>query len=317
MATTEQHLIRTLDRLGYKVTKRRLTDWRERGIMPPLCSAGQGRGKGRCYFWSEPDVLKHAITVCELLAYYRRVDDIYLPLWLLGFGVPLEVVRRKIMEWYGGLMQSLAGLTEEEAEDVCDKMAMSDLQWSDLPDLGGNQHHIIIAGSTLVATMMRSLSPCHMPTVSDLEELTSSLDQSARALELYEQRSSLQTIFSQDPEMLRAWVKFIEENCQPQQVQQMLLEVDDAILMRCQSDLRMLLNLFSAIARLNGLGVALHDLRIKLVPLTVCLLFGDLLARHSGFGGAIDEFVRSASDLMQRGLEDLTIATEGRSPMTE
>lgn len=79
-------------------TKRQLTDWIQKGLLPPLSERGKGRGRGKAYYWPQPDIVRQAATVYELLQWYGRVRALYLPLWLLGYEIPIEPVRRLLLE---------------------------------------------------------------------------------------------------------------------------------------------------------------------------------------------------------------------------
>ena len=50
-------LQRQMQEVGCPVTARRLTDWRSKRLLPPLASRGRGKGRGKIYFWKDPDIL--------------------------------------------------------------------------------------------------------------------------------------------------------------------------------------------------------------------------------------------------------------------
>lgn len=107
MAYTPDELICELNDLGYPVTKRRLTDWAQKGLLPSPRPRGRGQGRGKVYRWIEPDVLHRAIDVFELLDWHRRAQDLFLPLWVLGYDVPVTEVRAGLEKHVDGLARGL------------------------------------------------------------------------------------------------------------------------------------------------------------------------------------------------------------------
>lgn len=75
-----------LNQLGINRDLRVLTDWRQKGLLPPLRRVGLGRGLGTQQVWDE-DVLDQAIAVHCLLTSYARSDEALLGLWLSGYPV--------------------------------------------------------------------------------------------------------------------------------------------------------------------------------------------------------------------------------------
>jgi len=107
MSYTPDELVTELNELGYPVTKRRLTDWSQKGLLPSLRSRGRGQGKGKAYYWEESDILHRAIDVFDLLAWHRRAQDLQLPLWVLGYDVSPAAVLAGLQELVGGLARGL------------------------------------------------------------------------------------------------------------------------------------------------------------------------------------------------------------------
>src|SRR6516162_4510720 len=65
-----------LRELGIARDLRTLTNWREKGLLPPLQRASLGRGRGVKRYWSD-DVLDRAIAVDWLLIRCGRADEAY------------------------------------------------------------------------------------------------------------------------------------------------------------------------------------------------------------------------------------------------
>ena len=91
---TPPELISALEKLGYYVSPRRVTDWLGKGLLPPLRQRGRGRGQGAKFYWSEPDIVAHAATVCDLLSLKSRTQPALLATWLVGYPVKPDLVRR-------------------------------------------------------------------------------------------------------------------------------------------------------------------------------------------------------------------------------
>lgn len=93
---TEEDLIEALWEKKIRMSKRVLTDWRRRHYLPRLRSKGLGRGQGKIYFWAEQDILGRAALVDELLNEGFTGTKINMVLWLLGYDVPLYLIRERL-----------------------------------------------------------------------------------------------------------------------------------------------------------------------------------------------------------------------------
>ncbi len=100
---TQDALVAELHKKGYvNVTVRRIATWRRHDLLPPFNGIGSGRGqrKGReCNSWSDGHlVINQAMWICQLLQTYKGFGDLHLPLWLLGYPVPLKRIRQSLSE---------------------------------------------------------------------------------------------------------------------------------------------------------------------------------------------------------------------------
>jgi hypothetical protein len=91
--TTQDEIIGRLNDLGIQRTKRVLTDWASKGLLPPMRRLGQGRKRGVKWYWDE-DVLEQTIATHFLLTNYSRVDAAVLGLWTSGYNIRATVARR-------------------------------------------------------------------------------------------------------------------------------------------------------------------------------------------------------------------------------
>lgn len=111
---TQDELLTEMHRLGYDdVTERQLADWRRKDLLPPFDVTGGGRGRRRGRersSWTNGEsVVNQALWVRELLQIYRSTESVRLPLWVLGYPVPLKRVR-----------EALGGPLNEIANDLAD-----------------------------------------------------------------------------------------------------------------------------------------------------------------------------------------------------
>src|SRR5664279_5777920 len=91
---TRAELIKALRAREYPETNaRNLTNWRAKGLLPPLTKRGRGHGQGTHVFWTQPDILDRAIAVCEFMRQHRRTETALLQLWFAGFDVDAELIR--------------------------------------------------------------------------------------------------------------------------------------------------------------------------------------------------------------------------------
>jgi hypothetical protein len=107
MRITSREVVEELARRGYVVSERRLVDWRQRNLLPGLDQRGLGRARGKTYTWPSSAVCDQVIAVLELLRRVRKASRVYLPLWLLGFEVPVARVRENLAS---PLARILAGI---------------------------------------------------------------------------------------------------------------------------------------------------------------------------------------------------------------
>jgi hypothetical protein len=92
--TSERELIVALAKEGRVVTLANLSGWRKEGLLPALASQGLGTGKGRAYYWNEPEIVAHACATFDLLRKFGRPESVLWMLWLRGYSVPMAQFRR-------------------------------------------------------------------------------------------------------------------------------------------------------------------------------------------------------------------------------
>lgn len=92
---TQEQVIHELEQQGVEVNSRRLTDWREHGLLPPLDERRDAHGRVT-YVWTQANIVAQVATVQELFAFYGRADRFIHVLWLLGYEVRPELVMESI-----------------------------------------------------------------------------------------------------------------------------------------------------------------------------------------------------------------------------
>ena len=96
---TQAELVQTLHEHGCDdVNVRRIADWRRGNMLPPFDVLGSGCGRGtggrKPNGWIDHNsVLNQALWVYRLLKTHSSFVDLYVPLWLLGFPIPLNRIR--------------------------------------------------------------------------------------------------------------------------------------------------------------------------------------------------------------------------------
>jgi hypothetical protein len=79
---------------GRPLASQTLSEWRLRGLLPPLVSRSKGLNKGKSCFWTDEIIFERAALVHDLLSAGVERHEIYGVLWLCGLSVPLSKVRR-------------------------------------------------------------------------------------------------------------------------------------------------------------------------------------------------------------------------------
>lgn len=125
MALTPKQLIDELAKTGRHVSKRLLTDWRQRRLLPELTHKGRGPGKGASYFWEQANILDQAVFIADLPSW--NTPQIIFALWCSEFDVPPEAIREAWLDAIERLSRSWAkqdmdAPTEGEAQFYFERM---------------------------------------------------------------------------------------------------------------------------------------------------------------------------------------------------
>lgn len=139
---TQKALVSRLHRLGYRdVTERRIIDWKKKGLLPQFDRRGAGLGKGRGKAegaWANGrEIVERAVWVHRLLAIYRYSDSLHLPLWMLGYSVPAELIRPVLREPLDGI----AEMFQTEAVSKLERVESYDRKDGIIEDYIGDLSH--------------------------------------------------------------------------------------------------------------------------------------------------------------------------------
>jgi len=119
VSLTQAELLAKLHRHGFDdVTERQIADWRRKELLPPFDVIGGGRGRSRGReqsSWSNGrSVFNQTVWVRELLQIYGSVERVRLPLWVLGYPVPLERVREVLSGPLNEMAEGIAAAVENQ-----------------------------------------------------------------------------------------------------------------------------------------------------------------------------------------------------------
>lgn len=100
---TQNNLVNLLQQKGFDtVNVRLISEWRRRELIPAFDVTGSGRGKSKGREesgWSNPHlIINQTLWILRLRELYRTLDELYFPLWTLGYTVPINRVREALCE---------------------------------------------------------------------------------------------------------------------------------------------------------------------------------------------------------------------------
>ena len=123
MERTQHQVLRILQRSGRnQLTMRQLAVLRHKGLLPPLTRKTMVRSNTPIYVWTQPDIVKQAAVLHDLLIELHHHQFLSLPLWYLGYTVPLEQARQMLLT---PIEQFLEPMTSNctDSEDVLDAIS--------------------------------------------------------------------------------------------------------------------------------------------------------------------------------------------------
>jgi hypothetical protein len=152
---TQDELVTELHQLGYsEASATSLAAWRKLDLLPQFSSRGQGQGRGagreKSHWCNPPEVINQAVAIMDLRKNYPRLEELYLPLWQLGFPIPSARIRPALTQ---PLVTAAKDLYVQEdgrsaTEDVIDQ-AVADIS----PLLGRKNPLFNVPDDSLAAVM--------------------------------------------------------------------------------------------------------------------------------------------------------------------
>src|SRR5579859_2119386 len=129
MGRTQKDVKDELARLGIAVTRRRLTDWHSKGLLPDMTPVRDARGR-LSYVWNQANIVEQAVEVWGLFDYFGRTERFAHILWLLGYearpDIVMEGIRAPVVGhwqfWSGGAPTDELLFDDEQKERLLDKL---------------------------------------------------------------------------------------------------------------------------------------------------------------------------------------------------
>jgi hypothetical protein len=286
MTYTPDTLSAAMDQLGCPVTKRRLIDWVQKGLLPHPRPRGRGQGRGKVYQWTEPDILHRAIDVYELLAWHRRAADLFLPLWVLGYDVPSVEVQAALRRFVDGLDAGLDAAVPrfgDRSDLVSDLLADAQEQ---LPQQ---------AGALPLPVLEAFLQAVVAPDVKEWEWLLDELESALVA--------GGEPVGWPDPQGAAALVSFVRAQLSVSRLREVVATASDAELVQIHYDLQRVVRVARAVADV-GLAVDPWVVIRVLAHLGTWGAVVDLALRRAGHGPMVEHGVDQFGDACRRLLTD-------------
>ncbi len=110
---TVSDLMTAMEKSGRRLTARTARNWWSEGVLPPPKRKGRGQGNGTISFWRDRRILLQAQIAYDLLGKRVSLQNTASDLWLVGFSVPFEVVRKAFVEQAANHYQRAGGRSRD------------------------------------------------------------------------------------------------------------------------------------------------------------------------------------------------------------
>jgi hypothetical protein len=314
---TQDELVRDLHLLGYqKVSVGRVAEWRKLELLPPFTSAGEGQGRGagrKRGYWSNPaEVLKQAQSIIELLKSYRRLEDLYLPLWQLGYSIPLDRVRAALREPLVGVAGELdiqidgRSAIEDAIDDAVAEIMHGKLPLVKAPD---DADAALSAAVNVVTNAEYKFDEEYEYGVSRLKEWEQSIAEHCKRL--LGDSITVNPEFVGDDNNIFPNAAFINQHLSVPYLAAAVQTCTDEDLLRVQVDLEVGREILKLLKQLYELVIPYLPSTWRTLPneMTVFFTFGrlfiwaDLALREQGFGSLVDEIMPAILEAMRKDYE--------------
>ena len=316
---TQEDLVEKLRQLGYDdASVTCLAHWRKMDLLPQFSSGGhgQGRGAGReKKHWSNPtEVIERAVAIMDLRNSYRCLEELYLPLWEMGFAIPLERVRPSLLQ---PLLTAAQDFDVQEngrsaVEDVIDQ-SVADLS----PLIERHIPFFDVPDDSLAAVINVMANPHYAfwdqpyeDGVSKLKEWESTFAQ--RCQKLLGESIVIDPKVMGDDNNIFANAPFINRYLSLPHLVAAAQDCTDEELMVVQRDLRIARQLLLVLKRTFELlsPFVPEVFRFSSIDMTVIFGFGrlviwaDLALRRSGFGPLLDQLLPRILDQLHQDFNE-------------
>ncbi len=315
---TQDALVEKLRQLGYaEASVTCLAHWRKLDLLPQFSSGGQGQGRGagrEKRYWSNPtEVIEQAVAIMELRNSYRRLEELYLPLWEMGFAIPLERVRPSLIE-------PLLTATRDLNVQVDGRSAIEDVIDQSVADLSPlMQRHMPffdVPDDSLAAVINVIANPQYAfwdqpyeDGVSKLKEWENSFAQ--RCQVLLGEGIVIDPKIVGDDNNIFANAPFINRYLSLPHLAAAAQNCTDEELMVVQRDLRIGRQVLLVLKRtFELLSPYVPEACFSSIDMAVIFDFGklviwaDLALRHSGFGPLVDQLLQRILDQLHQDFNE-------------
>jgi hypothetical protein len=294
---TTDDVIAALAERGYATTKRTLADWVHKGLLPRRTARGRGQARGKVYLWPEQDIVQRAATVHDLPRDYGRAARIPLALWLLGYDMPLEIVRQRLLAMLASAHQSLVA-GEHTSDDIADHLSALAVQ---LAEQAARRRKATAPADLIEMGLNALANQRYRPSAVVVNELTDWL--ATRGASLAERQQDRRT--RQGAKRLARWLVKMLRHLNLQELHDAVHEASDDELRRAHAWWCAVLHRARAFVQLMPADPLLAPLGRSAILTTGQLAIPLYLHLHrKGYGAQVD-------DLLRRGLvwADHTLAS--------
>lgn len=316
---TQDELVQYLQLLGYEdISVTRVAEWRKLELLPQFTSVGEGQGRGagrKKGCWSNPAaVLKQAESIIELRKSYRRLEDLYLPLWQLGYSIPLDRVRAALQEPLMGAAKELdvqvngRSAIEDEIDDAVAGIMHGQLPFVvNAPDDAGAA---LSAAVNVVTNAEYKFDEEYDYSVSKLKEWDHLIAEQCQKL-LGDDVAITPEFVRDDNNNIFPNAPFINQHLALPHLAAAVQSCTDEELMRVHRDLQVGREILKLLKQLYELLLPHLPAAWRALPndMSVIFSFGrlfiwaDLALRHQGFGSLLDEILPAMLDALRKDYE--------------
>ena len=145
---SQEELVNCLRGRGYQDVKiRNVRRWCELRLLPPFdvrgASLGRPLGREPSRWTNEQHIVRRSICILELLNLYGSYSYVYVPLWLLGYSIEFDCIRKSLSEQLERMISrvehkcksdcNMEDVLYDEACDLTEQLRHEPSPWCELP----------------------------------------------------------------------------------------------------------------------------------------------------------------------------------------